>query len=87
LKVGEAIDVARVAAGVAAVVVLPSVIPLAVTDIAGTVGCAYMVVAGESPRSTCEVRRNLVGMCHVKDYRYQQRTPTQCGGERLDPGL
>jgi hypothetical protein len=49
LKVGEAIDVARVAAGVAAVAVLPSVIPLAVTDIAGTVGCAYMLVAGESP--------------------------------------
>jgi hypothetical protein len=48
-KVGEATDVARVAAGGAAVAVPPIFMAVGSTDIAGTVGDAYVPPVDESP--------------------------------------
>ena len=49
LKVGAATDVARVAAGGAAVAVPPIFMAVGSTDIAGTVGDAYVPPVDESP--------------------------------------
>jgi hypothetical protein len=48
-KVGEATEVARVAAGAAAVAVPPIFMAVGSTDIAGTVGDAYVPPVDESP--------------------------------------
>ena len=46
---GEALAVARVDAGGAAVTVLPRLIAVGLSAIAGTVGWVYAVVVAESP--------------------------------------
>ena len=48
MTVGEAFAVARVDAGGAAVTVLPRLIAVGLSAIAGTVGCVYAVVVAES---------------------------------------
>jgi hypothetical protein len=48
-KVGEATDVARVAAGGAAIAVPPIFMAVGSTDIAGTVGDTYVPAVDESP--------------------------------------
>jgi hypothetical protein len=50
-KEGEATDVARVAAGAAAVAVATMFMAVGSTDIAGTVGDTYVPPVAESPHS------------------------------------
>lgn len=56
LRVGVAEAVRSVVGGGPAVAVPPSFIAVGSSDIAGTVGCVYMVVVAESPDPPATVR-------------------------------
>jgi hypothetical protein len=56
LKVGEAIEVARVAAGGASVAVPPRFIAVGLSLMAGTDGCVYTFVVDESPDPPATLR-------------------------------
>jgi hypothetical protein len=56
LRAGEAVAVGRVDGGGPAVVVPPRFMAVGSSDIAGTVGCVYMVVVAESPDPPATVR-------------------------------
>jgi hypothetical protein len=56
LRVGEAEAVRSVDGGGPAVAVPPRFIAVGLGDIAGTVGCVYMVVVAESPEPPATVR-------------------------------
>jgi hypothetical protein len=56
LRVGEATDVAREVGGGAAVTVVPRLVAVGLSFIAGTIGGVYTVVVAESPDPPATVR-------------------------------